>query len=72
MEKMLDLGFALKRRKPQLSRSYNLIRHFTKYLRHHSDIVFETKTSHMLGTLKRKGTHLNVSVLARMILLRRS
>ena len=71
VELILDLGFELKRRKPQLSRSYNLLRYFTKYFRPHSDIVFETRILLMLGTLRWKGSQPNVNMMARIIFLRR-
>lgn len=58
---MLDLGFELERKKPELSRSYHLRRHFTKCLRHHYD-SFRNRVSHILGTLERKRLHPNVSV----------
>lgn len=71
VEIILDLGFELKRRKPQLSRSYNLLRYFTKYFRHHSDIVFETRILLMLGTWRRKGSQPNVKMLGRMIFFKK-
>ena len=55
VEIILDLGFELKRRKPQLSKSYNLLRYFTKYFQHHSDIVFKTRIFTYVGNLEKEG-----------------